>query len=475
MKTTFKLGLEWFGTETPLTPQELWEGFFTPTQAQEVFENYIRLKNTEGVDRISPFKFQKALPEQSSIISRKCYAGTYKFSPYLQQLRPKGRGRPPRALSIPTVRDRIVLKLLTEYLQYTFPKNIAQDLPNTIVRKLKSKVLESDANTRYIRLDIKEFYDSIDQSILIQQIKRTSSYAPFLSTLSQALKNPTLEANYSAAQKKAAQNIRGVPQGLPVSNILAEIYLDSFDKRIRSLCIEYYRFVDDIVILCHKDNVPRIWSFITYKFGRLRLKRNTDKSTKKGEGLSDIDFDFLGYRFTRDSISVREGSYKKFLHSILGIITKYKNDNSPTDAPNQKKLRFIFDLNERITGAVDGSKRFGWAFFFSEIDDLTMLNQIDRVIETTLGRLRGFSKDDLSKVKRVTRAYYEAKFSPHRGYILNYDKYDTPEKKLDFLVLTGVLKSDPNSSYTKEKIEEMFELAKHKRLLKLEHDLAMFY
>ena len=45
-----------------------------------------------------------------------------------------------------------------------------------------------------------------------------------------------------------------MPQGLSISNILANIYLNDFDKENNSKDdYKYFRYVDDIFILCNSE------------------------------------------------------------------------------------------------------------------------------------------------------------------------------------------------------------------------------
>ena len=58
---------------------------------------------------------------------------------------------------------------------------------------------------------------------------------------------------------KKITNTKGVPQGLPISNILASIYLLEFDKIYKTnTCISYFRYVDDILIFTSNKNKKKI-------------------------------------------------------------------------------------------------------------------------------------------------------------------------------------------------------------------------
>lgn len=87
-------------------------------------------------------------------------------------------------------------------------------------------------------------------------------------------------------------------------------------------------------------------------------------------------------------------------------------------------------------------------FFFSEVSDLALLHQIDRVISEALARIPELTSEDVQKIKRVTRAYFEAKNTPDNGYIHNYNVYKTTADKLRYLLLIGWIKRDSEATYT---------------------------
>src|SRR5690606_34341998 len=142
-------------------------------------------------------------------------------------------------------------------------------------------------------------------------------------------------------------------------------------------------------------------------------------------------------------------------------------------ADTRKKI-LIEHLNEKITGAISEKKRFGWIFYFIEITDLKILYDLDAIIKRELKKAK-FSDTEYSKIKKLARAFHEAKHSPEAGYIHNYDTYKTIEEKIEALMRFGYL--DPNSStaYAAEHISFLFEKLRSNQLLQLEMDVGTMY
>ncbi|UBF23982.1 hypothetical protein K9N68_19850 [Kovacikia minuta CCNUW1] len=176
---------------------------------------------------------------------------------------------------------------------------------------------------------------------------------------------------------------------------------------------------------------------------------------------------------------MRQASVIKFLNSITAKFSQYKH----TKASKLKKFKyldenklkemFILDINEKITGAISEKKRYGWIFYFSSINELSVLYKLDKIIAGLFERLDDFHGTPPSSLKKLSRAYFEAKYSPTSGYIYNYDNNDTLESKRNFLSKRGKL--DPNKGYSEEEIIELYDKVKQRNLSELQKDDAFVY
>ena len=318
---------------------------FNRYNLENTYNSYIYYSYAIGVDNINHDKFNKNLISEIDIIDRKIRNKTYKISPYKLKLLNKGKGKSPREIYIPTIRDRIVLKNTQLFLSEVFQEQNHQDIPQNIIKKLKQKIEQKKYDT-YIKVDIQNFYPSIDKDILLKKIRWKVRNDFFSSLLKDAL-NPS-KKNY----------IEGVPQGLSISNILAHIYLSSLDNKISSLTnLIYFRFVDDILILLNEKDSEVIKDLINQEFKKLKLSihpiERQDSKSKIGK-IND-GLDYLGYIFNGTDFSVRRASINNLRNSIVECFTSYKY------APSHKKnIEFLlWRLNLKITGCIDESKAKG--------------------------------------------------------------------------------------------------------------------
>lgn len=125
-------------------------------------------KNSVGLDRVSNNHFADNLSTEIEIIYRKVNKGTYRFTNYKELLISKGANKNPRIISIPTIRDQLVLSLCNELLKKVFC-SIEFPLVQEVVDCISKEIVEEKYNA-YVKLDISHFYPSIDHFLLNQKL-----------------------------------------------------------------------------------------------------------------------------------------------------------------------------------------------------------------------------------------------------------------------------------------------------------------
>src|SRR5262249_29789175 len=101
----------------------------------------------------------------------------------------------------------------------------------------------------------------------------------------------------------ARDNRCGIPQGSPISPLLANLYMRRFVLGWKMLGLEQslgsriVTYADDLVILCRKGKAEEALSRMRSLMGKLKLTVNEEKTRicKVPEG----EFTFLGYPFGR--------------------------------------------------------------------------------------------------------------------------------------------------------------------------------
>lgn len=219
---------------------------------------------------------------------------------------------------------------------------------------------------------------------------------------------------------------------MSISNILSQIYLSDLDKKFSTKSnLKYFRYVDDILIFCNKDDIEEIISEISEQMKLLKLtmheiKTHSNKSTVGS--LKEDKFQYLGFEFFKDKISVRESSVDRLRERIVGVFYKnIKNDDAT----------LYRELNLKISGCVYKNKQYGWIYFFRQIDNLTLLYSLD---DFTKKLFKRFHREyDEKKIKKFTKTYYFLKSYnveklDSKSYIPNFtktkgDEFEDPDQE----------------------------------------------
>lgn len=132
--------------------------FFNHFSFCSFYEEKMKHKKGGGLDRLTPVKFYHRYVDEFEDIAKRCCNGTYEFSPYREKLILKGREKFPRMLSVPSMRDRMVLGELNLYLQNVFPEAVNHDVPNKYINDVADFLAERSSETIYFfKTDIKGF------------------------------------------------------------------------------------------------------------------------------------------------------------------------------------------------------------------------------------------------------------------------------------------------------------------------------
>ncbi len=186
--------------------------------------------------------------------------------------------------------DHLISRTITAYLKRRHRVRVASR--DAVVKGVVEALL--DGSSMYvIRKDIKSFYESIP----LEEIKKK-----VLGDKRTPLKIRNLFQQFF--DKHCESNELGLPRGVGLSAILAEIFMQEFDYNVRKIegVYQYFRFSDDILLFTHLDGQKisqELEDFIPVSMNFNR-KKGKDKVLKIGN-ISEAcleDFEYLGYKFS---------------------------------------------------------------------------------------------------------------------------------------------------------------------------------
>jgi hypothetical protein len=359
-------------------------------------------------------------------------------------------------------------------LHEALPGDVNKRKPNHYIRDIKKYINANDVNSLYLfKTDLKNFYGTIDHKSLYKLLEKKKLDSLALELIKKAVENPTVPITYRKKDKDKYVAKSGVPQGLAISNVLAQIYIHEFDILIQKKGMLYLRYVDDIIVLGKRKLLKGIQKEI-----KSCLPKGTKMNRDKTLGPERfVGTNYLGYKIGPSKISILESNVQKFIYGIAAEFTKLRKIEGdalirPGWLANDDRLREIFleELNEKITGAKSLKRNYGWVFYFIEMDDVKILFRIDKIITNFFKTSKLFNNNPPHSLKRLVRAYFEIKHNNGGNYVHDYDTITTFRQKRNYLINRG--KIDPKQEYSKERVEELYKHFKDKALRKLENDIG---
>ena len=409
--------------------------YISEEKLKEYFKKIKGNSLSVGVDGISPKVFDASFDSQIEIIQRKVTNKTYDYSFYKEKLILKNSTSPPRVICIPTVRDKLLLKAVNNLLIDAFGDNLLLRNARYVTYDVK-KCIASGKYSSFIKTDIKNFFPSIDHIILMSKLKEKISDQYTLTLIVQAISQTTKSLAKKYEKYSATQ---GLPLGLSISGTLAAIYMSALDEKYNNMSnFKYYRFVDDFLVLCKSEEIESIKDSLKEDVESLKLDiyDNAESSDKSCSGSIENDkIYFLGHLYKTGRITVRESSVNKIYKRINHLFVQCAKGKLSTD-------KFYEKLNNKISGCSIDDNRYGWLFFFSNIDDQTLLFKLDEFVKKCF--LRYNINDDFQKVKKFSRAYYELIKYPKSNYI---PKYSTNRFLEEYIFISFEDKIDMKNDY----------------------------
>lgn len=179
-----------------------------------------------------------------------------------------------------------------------------------VSRQKAIEIVQSAVSEGYqyvVESDIEDFFPSVDFGVLTGLL---DFYIPQKDSLLKALILKTIKNGY-VLKGAYHERTKGLAQGSPLSPVLANLYLDSFDEKIMSWNVKIVRYADDFVIMTRtKEEAVEILSRTEAFLSEIGLKLKKEKTAVRH--IRD-GFRFLGMRFERSEAVVEpEEEYRRF-------------------------------------------------------------------------------------------------------------------------------------------------------------------
>ena len=198
-----------------------------------------------------------------------------------------------RPLDIPAVADRVAQTAVAlilaplldeEFEDSSFAYRAGRSVHNAIERV---RSLQATGHVFLVDADLERFFEHVPHDKLLARLGESMTDGPTTQLISLWLEH-------------AATGGRGLPQGSPISPLLANLHLDRLDEAFAARGARIVRFADDFVILCESRAGAEAALTKVEKLAAehgLALNRDKTRVTSFDQG-----FRFLGHLFVRSMV-----------------------------------------------------------------------------------------------------------------------------------------------------------------------------
>ncbi|MBP7547296.1 MAG: CRISPR-associated endonuclease Cas1, partial [Corallincola sp.] len=265
---------------------------------QRVFSN----GGMAGMDGISLSDFARNVDAELASLARAVRAGDYRPGP-LKTAELQRYGRRPRILAVPSVRDRVLHTAIANWLMPRLEPHFERCSygyrPGRSYLDAVAEVCRHrDQGLRWVvDADIAQYFDQINQQLLLEELARLIPDQPLLQLIRLSLFG---EQGRVAPLAFGSGPGLGLPQGSPLSPLLANLYLDPFDDAMLAAGHALVRYADDFLVMCRNQaGALAVHGQVAGLLAARGLRLNEDKTRITN---FELGFAFLGHNFVADMV-----------------------------------------------------------------------------------------------------------------------------------------------------------------------------
>lgn len=316
-------------------------------------EEVVRNKGAGGVDEMSVEELKSYLDTNRQTIVEQVRNCEYHAKPIRGKEILKGKGKT-RLLGIPTVVDRMLQQAVLRIIMLRYEENFSlysygfSPKRNTIQATGKALDYINSGYQHIVEIDLKQFFDMVDHTLLLQLLFGKIKCKATMCLIRRWLRAPLYKDG------KLIKRRIGIPQGSPISPLLANIVLHELDVEMEKRNFRFVRYADDFSIYCKTKAEARNAGNGIYIFLRDKLKLPVNKG--KSGIRRPVNFQILGFGFVPIYKTGVKGKYQ-----LIVTKQKWKECKQKLKDITRKTKPMSFDerikeLNNFINGWIESKK-----------------------------------------------------------------------------------------------------------------------
>jgi RNA-directed DNA polymerase len=369
----------------------LWDKVYRRDVLWEAYRHCHANNGAPGVDRVTFDQIEtQGVETWLAKLQEELRNKTYCPLPLLRVWIAKDNGGQ-RPLGIPAIRDRVAQMAVLLVMGPIFEADLCREQygfrpgvnAKMAIQRAYYHVTERGLS-EVVDADLSDYFGTIPHGALLRCLSRRIADGHMLSVIKQWLRVPVVEQTDDGERRttEAADKNRGVPQGGPLSPLLANLYFRRFilawkqfghERRLQALVVNY---ADDLVICCRPGNGREAMDVFQALMTRLGLTVNERKTHLVK--MPEESFDFLGYTIGR--------FYGHKGRSFIGIKPSKKATHKLRRRIHEETTRrWDCQLPQERIPAINSVLR-GWCGYFNHGHVLPTYRRLRRYAEQRLRR-----------------------------------------------------------------------------------------
>jgi group II intron reverse transcriptase/maturase len=343
----------------------LWDQVLERTNLQRALKQVRQNQGAPGIDGMTVDDLPDFLRQNWPRIRTQLEAGQYCPQPVKRVRIPKADGRE-RLLGIPTVLDRFIQQAIAQVISaqwdpHFHPRSYGFRPGKSAHQAVKRLQADLRAGSQWtVDLDLAAFFDRVNHDRLMQRLKTHVPDRRLLRLIGRFLTAGVLDGSHREP------TVAGVPQGGPLSPVLANVVLDELDWELDRRGHRFVRYADDCQILVRSRRAgERVMRSVSRLIeDSLRLEVNARKSAVDRPWKRQ----FLGFTVARGDLRLKVAPKALLrLKTRLRVLTRRTRGHRLTDV--------VADLRDYL---------LGWQAYFGIAEVPSPLREIDQWLRRRL-------------------------------------------------------------------------------------------